>query len=144
MAAFATPAQDHGIAALEAERGCVRADIRATFVDHADHADGHGDAFDLQAIGPIERGERAAHGIGQFGNFLQRLCHAFDPLFVETKAVDEAVGLLARDTGDIAVVRLDQFGTRAAEGLGGFAQGCVLRIGAGGYETARSLAGALA
>ncbi len=144
MAAFAAAAQDHRIARLEAQGGGVGADIGARFVDHADHPDGHGDAFDGEAVGALEAGELAAHGIGQFGDFLERAGHALDAVLGQAEAVDEALGLAACDALHVLAIGFEQFAHPAAQRLGGFAQRVVLRLCAGGQQRARGLAGALA
>ena len=131
MAAFAAAAQDHRIARLEAQGGGIRTDIRARFIDHADHADGYGNAFDGQAVGALEGGQPATHGVGQFGDLFERAGHALDPVLGQAQAVDEAFGLAALDAFYVFGVGLQQFVRPAAQRLGGFAQRGVLRIGAG-------------
>ena len=143
MTAFAAAAQDDGVAALEAKGRSVRANVRAAFVDHADHADRHGNALDAEAVGAFEGRELAADGVGQFGDFFQRLGHALDAVFGQAQAVDEAFRLLAFHAGDVLAVRIEQLWRRFAQRLGGFAQGGVLRLGTGGNQAARCLTGAL-
>ena len=144
IAAFAAAAQDHRIARFEAERAGVGADIGARFVNHADHADRHGDAFDGEAVGPLERRQLAADGVGQFGDFLQRAGHARDPLLGQAQTVDEAFGLAAFDALYILCIGFEQVGRAVAQRLRGFAQRGVFRLGAGRQQAASCLARALA
>ncbi len=86
---FRPTAQDRGIAGFEAEAGRIRRHIGAAFIDDADDAERHGDAFDLQAVGSIPGTERAADRIRQLGDFLKAQRHALDPLGIEQQAIEQ-------------------------------------------------------
>ena len=90
--AFRAAAQDHRVARLQADAGGVGADIRAAFVDHADHADRRGDALDAQPVRPRPVGQRAAERIGQQRDVFQALGHRLDARLVQRKPIAECGG----------------------------------------------------
>ena len=57
--------KDAGIASLQAKSASVGSDIRAAFIDDADHAERRANAFDLQAIGTVPGGDDFADRIGK-------------------------------------------------------------------------------
>ena len=83
---FRTAAQDRDIAGLERERARIRRHIGAAFIDDADHADGRGDARDVQTVGPRPARQFAANGIGQRRDILHALGHGFDARVIRAPA----------------------------------------------------------
>ena len=87
MQRIRTAAQNGDIAGLQRDRARIRRHIGAGFIDDADHADGRGDARDIQAIGPRPARQFAAIGIGLGRDIFDRLGHGFDPRIVERQPV---------------------------------------------------------
>ena len=62
---FFAAAQDHGVAALDADRRRVGRDVRPRFVDEEHHAQRHADLEHFQAVGPNRRFDHFADRLGQ-------------------------------------------------------------------------------
>ena len=140
----AAPAQDDGVAGLQAEARGVDGDVGAGLVDHPDDAHRHADLADLEAVGQRGAAHHLADGVGQGGDVAQRLGDGGDPRGVEAQAVLEAVGhpVLAAP-GEVSLVGGDDVVGRGLEVVGQGAQGGVL-LGAGHQgEPARGGAGGL-
>ena len=82
--------QHHGVAALEGEPGGVDRDVGPGLVDHADHAHGHPDLADLQAVGQGRAADHLPDGVGQPGDVAQRVGHGVHATGVEAQAVDQS------------------------------------------------------
>ena len=127
----AAPAQDDGVAALQAEAGGVDGDVGARLVDHPDDAHRHADLADLQAVGERGAAHDLADRVGQGGDVAQRLGDGGEAGRVEAEAVLEAVRhpVLAA-AGEVALVGLDDLVGGGLEVVGEGAQRGVL-LGAG-------------
>ena len=90
-------AQDHGVAALDAERRGVDRHVGPALVDHEDDAQRHAHLPDFQPVGPPARRDDLADRVGQRGHVAQRLGHLVDPPGIQRQAVDRrGVRALAR------------------------------------------------
>ena len=85
-----TPPLEHaGIATLQAEHSHVEADIGACFVDDTDHAKGHTDPLNLQAIRQFiatqhlaQRRWEVGHLTNPFGNPMDALGRQLEPVIL--------------------------------------------------------------
>ena len=85
-------AQQHGVAALEADAGGVGGDVGAGLVDDPDHAERHPHLAQLEAVGERRAADHLAHRVGQRGHVAQPVGHRGDPAGVEAQPVDERLG----------------------------------------------------
>jgi hypothetical protein len=138
---FLAAAQDRGVAGLEAQRGGIGRDVGPRFVDDADHAQRHAHAADLDAGGAALHVADFADRVGQGGDLLQALCHGFDALVGQLKAVDHRrVQSVGARFGDIGGIRGEQFGAARTDRRGHRQQGRVLGSCRGARSGARSFA----
>jgi len=85
-------AQDHSIAGLERERAGVGGDVRPAFVDHADDAERHLDAFDDHAVRPGPGFADPADRIIEAAHHVEACRHCFDALIVQCEPVEHRGG----------------------------------------------------
>ena len=74
---FAAPAQDHGVARLEAKDGRVDGDVGSGLVDHGNDAQRDAHAAHQQAVGPLPLALGGPHGVGQGGHMAAGGAHFF-------------------------------------------------------------------
>ncbi len=79
-------AQDHRVAALDAEGGGVDRHVGTALVDHEDDAERNAHLLDLQPVGPPARCDDLADRVGQRGDVSQRLRHLLDPPGIRASA----------------------------------------------------------
>ncbi len=92
----AAAAQDHRVAALQAEGGRVGGDVGAPLVDHRHHAERHAPAHDVEAVGKAPAVVDLAHRVGQRGHGADALGHVAHPVLVEQQPVDQRPGRCGR------------------------------------------------
>ena len=95
------PAKKSGVAALEAKPSRIDGDIGACLVDHADHAHGHADLADLQAIGQRVPADHFADRVGKRSDITQCLGDIGDARGGQGQAIDD------RGRGSVALGPLD-------------------------------------
>ncbi|MNM85441.1 hypothetical protein D3C81_975550 [compost metagenome] len=99
------PAQDRGVAGLQAQRRGVDGHVRARLVDDADHAQRHAHLTDLNAgRAELHIGDLADR-VCQRGNLLQPCRHRDDGLVGQRQAVHER-GVLAVGAGTLHIARV--------------------------------------
>jgi hypothetical protein len=84
-------AQQHGVAGLEADAGGVGGDVGASFVDHADDADGDADLLHAQAVGQRRAAHDLADRVRQCGHVAQTLGERGHAVGVEGEPVDHVL-----------------------------------------------------
>jgi hypothetical protein len=84
---FRSAPQDDGIARHQAQRACVGGDIGATFINDADDAQRHADAFQHQPVGPFSPVNDRACGVRQAGNRFNARRNAFQTHFIQRQPV---------------------------------------------------------
>ena len=94
--ALRAAAQDRRIARLEAERPGVRGDVRARFVDHADHPERHAHARDVEAIRALPARQLGADRVLERGDHLEPGGHRLDAHRVQRQAVEQRCPQAAR------------------------------------------------
>ena len=80
-------AQNHGIAALQAQRPGVGGDVGAALVDDADDPQGHPHALYPQAVWAFPLGDNVANGIIEIGDALHTPCGRLYALFIKRESV---------------------------------------------------------
>ena len=88
MEAFRPPAQYAGIAGLEAKPTRIGRDVRAAFVDHADHPKGCGNPLDVEAVRTLETCERAADRVWQPRDGFEACGDCLDAVRVELQPIE--------------------------------------------------------
>ena len=136
-------AQDGGVTGFQAQRGAVDGDVRPRLVDDADHADGHAELADDDAVGAGGALQFGADGVGQGDDLAHALGHLADAGVVEGETVEqrggeaggaagvEVLGVGGEEGRDGGFDLLGERGERAVLGLGG-GDGQFQRGGAGG------------
>ena len=105
---FLAAAEDHRVAALDAECRRVDGHVRPALVDHEDHAQGHADLGDLQPVGPAARVHDLADRVGQPGDLGEGPGDLVDPLGIEREPVDRRrIQAEPRRRGDVPGVGLE-------------------------------------
>ena len=98
---LAAPAQDRGVAGLEAEGGDVDGDVRPRLVDHADDADGDAPLAQPQAVREHAAIVFRADRIGQRGDAARVVGERGQPLLVQQQPVEQrlaqSLGAAGRD-----------------------------------------------
>ena len=87
--ALRAAAQDRRIARLEAERPCVRGDVRARFVNHADHPERHAHARDVQPIRALPARQLRADRVVEPGDRLEPGGHRLDAHRIQRQAIEQ-------------------------------------------------------
>ena len=87
--ALRAAAQDRRIARLEAERPGVRGDVRARFVNHADHAERHAHARDVEAVRALPARQLGADRVVEPGDRLEPGGHRLDAHRIQRQAVEQ-------------------------------------------------------
>jgi len=87
----AAAAEDDGVAGLEAEGGRVDCDVGPRFVDHGDHAEGHADPAQVDAVGELPPVDDLPYRIRQSRHATYGGHHVADAVLVEQETVDEGV-----------------------------------------------------
>ena len=90
MEAIGAAAQNHRIAAFEAERARIRRHVRPAFVDHADDAERRRDTLDPQPVRPLESRQHAPDRIGQCRDLFDAARHGLDARLVEREPIEES------------------------------------------------------
>ena len=96
--ALEEPAQQDGVARLEADAGRVGGDVGPGLVDHPDDAEGHPQLAQLEAVGQRRAADHLADRVGQPGDVAQPGGHRREPVVGEAQPVDD-VGRGARLLG---------------------------------------------
>ena len=122
------PAQQRGIAALEADPGGVDGDVGACLVDDPDDAERDPHLADLEPVGERVAAEHLTDRVGQCGDVAQAGGHRCDASSGEAEPVDEPLAdPVGAGSGDVVAVRLEHYGRRRIERVGHRAQRRVLR-----------------
>ena len=85
--AFRPAAQDRRIARAQAKRAGIGGDVRAAFIDDADHAEGHSHPRNIEAVRPLPPGEFLANGVGQAGHGFDAGGNALQPRRIQRQPV---------------------------------------------------------
>ena len=110
-------AQHTDVAALDAQCGRVRRDVRAALIDDGDQPERYLPLGDGHAVGTGELRERAAHVVGQGRGLADALGHRVDAALRQGKAVEHHIGdrpsrrldvlcVLAQDIGAVCLQAL--------------------------------------
>jgi hypothetical protein len=114
--ALGAAAQDRGVAALQAQRRCVRRDVRPALVNDADDAERHAHARDLEAVRPLPLRDDLPDGIVERRYGLEARSSRLDAFVVERQSIDHRGGQAARlGVGDILGVGGEHRGSRLAQ-----------------------------
>jgi hypothetical protein len=84
-------AQQHRVAALEAERRGVHGDVGARLVDHGDHAEGDAHLTHGEPVGTPREAEHLAHRIVHRDDLAHRLGDGVEALAIEREAIEQRV-----------------------------------------------------
>jgi hypothetical protein len=119
MKTLRTAAQQDGVAGFDREPSGIGADIRAAFIDHAEHPDRLGDAADAQPVRACPFRQHAMQRVGQGGDIAQAFGHRLDPRLGQTQPIGKrrargAGGKIARIGGK------DRRGSIEQRSCGGF------------------------
>ena len=87
---FGAAAQDRGVARLQAQPRGVGGDVRARFVNDADHAERHAHLAHLDARRPVAQFDDLADRIGKLRDLPQAVGHGRDALVREREAIDRS------------------------------------------------------
>ena len=130
MDRFFPPAEDAGIARLEAQDGGIRGHVGAGFVNDADHTDGHAKLGDFESVRAGPRTNDFPDRIGEQCDLPHTLGHGKDPLGCKAKAVDgRGVESVIRGRGEVFGIGRNNFAFRGLDGVGHGLQGCILGVG---------------
>ena len=86
------PAQQDGVARLEADPGRVGGDVGPGLVDHPDDAEGHPQLAQLEPVGQRRPPDHLADRVGQPGDLAQPGGHRLEPVVGEAQPVDDVGG----------------------------------------------------
>ena len=123
---LAAAAQNHRVAGLQAQHRRIHRDIRARFIDDADHPERHPHARDFEPARALTRAADPPDRIGQPGDLLAALDHLRDALRIQCQAVIQGaaeIGLFCG--GQIQGIGLQNFRFPARDLRRDAAQGAV-------------------
>ena len=136
--AVRAPAQDDGVAGLQAKRGGVGGDVRPALVNHADHAERRPHPLDSHPVGPVPGVDHGADGVLKTRNHVDAFGHRGDALLVEHQTIDEGGGRpAAARLGDVLGIGRKNCGCGRANGLPHRLERRVLVPGGGERKLAR-------
>ena len=92
MQGFAPALEDGGVAGFEAERGGIRGDVGAGFVDDDDDADWGADFSKFEAVWAGAGIQGSADWVWEGGDFEEALGHGGDTFGIEAEAVEHGGG----------------------------------------------------
>ena len=137
-------AQQHGVAALQADAGGVGGDVGPGLVDDPDHAERHPHLAQLEAVGQRRAAHHLADGVGQAGDVAQPVGHRRRPGRGRAGAGRPGARAVpaASGRGDVVGVGGEDVVAVLDERVGHRLQGGVLRRAGGERQLGGGVAGA--
>ena len=103
MNGFRAAAEDDRVSGFQAESGCIDRHIGSGFINQCDHADGNGDFFNIQPIGPPEFRESVTDRIRKSDDMPESVGDSLNAFFIQAESIQHG----GRDSGFLSVFHIN-------------------------------------
>ena len=98
-----TLSEDDRVSGFQTEPGCIDRHIGSGFINQCDHADGNGNFFNIQPIGPLEFRESVTDRIGKSDDMPESVGDSLNAFFIQAESIQHG----GRDSGFLSVFHID-------------------------------------